>query len=121
MSSDRLNELRRQREAIQAHLHWLDSEIARESTQLGPAAPMPVAAKPSVDVPSTSALIDYEPDPVSAAADARKGCLIWVLALVLLGLALVTAIYFWRYRDHPLFMSPPEAAAAASSANRKIA
>ncbi|MCB1105335.1 MAG: hypothetical protein KDK74_11450, partial [Cephaloticoccus sp.] len=69
----------------------------------------------------TPALIDYEPDPVSAAADARKGCLIWVLALVLLGLALVTAIYFWRYRDHPLFMSPPEAAAAASAANRKMA
>jgi hypothetical protein len=44
----------------------------------------------------------YAPDPVATAADARRGCfLVAVLALVLM-IAALTAIYFWRYRDRPL-------------------
>ena len=103
MSSDRLNELRRQRDAVQAHLNWLDTEIARESAATvasAHAAPQPLPPSAPIEVPLRH---DYEPDPVSAAADARKGCLVWMLAFLLLGLALITAIYFWRYRDHPLF------------------
>ena len=119
MASERLNELRRQRDAIEAHLHWLDSEIARESNRLGSAeTPAPVAVKSPVEVPSAPTPINYEPDPVSAAADARKGCLIWILALILLGLAFATALYFWRYRDHPLLMSPAVEAAAATQIMR---
>lgn len=115
MSSDRLKELHRQRDAVQAHLNWLDTEIARESSAAVAStnsASQPAPPRPTIEVPLR---LDYEPDPVSAAADARKGCLVWMLAFLLLGLALISAIYFWRYRDHPLFFSSENSAARTAA------
>lgn len=107
MPSERLNELRRQRDAVQAHLNWLDAEITRESGADEPTTPAKIPPPaPAAEISTPPAQTEYQPDPVSAAADARKGCLIWFLALLLLGLALITAIYFWRYRDHPLLFAP---------------
>jgi len=120
MSSDRLNELRRQRDAVQAHLNWLDAEIAREASAtkaVANTAPQPAPARPQTEVPLR---LDYEPDPVSAAANARKGCLVWVFAFLLLGFALITAIYFWRYRDHPLLFSSGNDAARTAAITQTV-
>ncbi len=111
MNPQRLAELQRQRDLVREHLAWLDREIAREHN------PTPQAAAPAVAVvtvqpapasspPPPDSL--PEPDPVASAAAARRGCLLlFVGALALLALGL-TAIYFLRYRDRPLFFAPTE-------------
>lgn len=120
MSPERLNELRRQRDAIQAHLNWLDAEIAREAAAAGEsstkATPATTVAQADSGVPM--APIEYEPDPVSAAADAKRGCLIWFVALFVLATAAAIALYFWKYSDHPLFFAPDDEAAHLSVSTR---
>lgn len=98
--TERLNELRRQRELLKQHLDWLDAEIAAESaadpTNLplterprfnAPTAPSPSPA-PGATTPD-SLLEQYGAEIRQAPARAKLGCwLAFAAAFVLLGLAL---------------------------------
>lgn len=114
MTPESLQELRRQRAAVQQHLDWLDAQI-RAADGATPAAHP--AAGPAPVVPASESLPPdmpvYEPDPVGAGLEARRGCFLYAaVILALLGAALA-AIYYWRYRDHPLFLAPRPAAQVA--------
>jgi hypothetical protein len=109
--SDRLQELLRQRAAIQSHLAWLDREIAQaRPADATPAAspapsPIPTAEKPASPVAITphsdvsspdpdAILAGYRQDSQNLRTDLRKGCLLYFFgAFILLGLG-VTAFYF---------------------------
>lgn len=109
MNPARLAELNHQRALVQQQLAWLEREIARESGDAvapgsTPAPPLAATTAPTTSSPLIlpAELEAYAPDPVATAADARRGCfLVAALALVLM-IAALTAIYFWRYRDRPL-------------------
>lgn len=116
--SDRLTDLRRQRAAIQQHLDWLDREIAAAQgdpeTTPTPASPAPVPLSPPVaPIPSDpgAALPDLgQPDPVNAARQAKKGCLLYLVAALVIFFAAIFAIFFFAYGDRPwLFMDRSEA------------
>lgn len=134
VNPERLAELQRQRDLIRAHLAWLEREIAAATPNaafpgtasqpspataenlVSPGSADPGAAATGLAPPeefaaklaTETAVEHYRPDPRSAALAARRGCaLAFVGALLLLGLTL-TAIYFLRYRDRPLFF-PSEA------------
>lgn len=118
--SDRLTDLRRQRAAIQQHLEWLDREIAAAQPGSGaasvaakpapvPAAPPATAAAPAPD----SVLSDLgQPDPVNAARQAKKGCLLYLAVALVIFSAVILGIFYFAYGDRPwLFMERSEAAA----------
>jgi hypothetical protein len=117
----RLNELIHQRELLREHLAWLDREIARESglgttkpsSELLINAPVVASGSPSplADSP-ISGLENYSaPDPKTTAADTKKGCLIAAMAVLTLLVAALVGIYFWKYRDRPLFFATPDTSA----------
>lgn len=119
--ADRLSDLRRQRAAIQQHLDWLDREIA--AAQTGPVtAPTPVSPAPVPPAPLVTpvvaapdaALTDLgQPDPVNAARQAKKGCLLYLAVALVIFFAAIFAIFFFAYGDRPwLFMDRSEAASA---------
>ncbi|MBS0662394.1 MAG: hypothetical protein JSR48_03970 [Verrucomicrobia bacterium] len=120
--SDRLNELRRQRALVQEQLTWLDREIAALTANPPPApareaaAPL-VSASPTV-VPAAVPPADfpeYQPDPVGAQKEARRGCLLAASLAFTLLLIIATAIFFFAYRDHPLFFAGQPADRATES------
>ena len=121
MNPARLAELNHQRALVREQLAWLDREIAAESAVLPPlgsptlTAPLtaPVAALGSAELQAAEA---YQPDPVSAASDTRRGCLIAIAVIVLLIVGAFAAIYFLRYSDRPLlFISSEDDSSAASA------
>ncbi|HYD83462.1 MAG TPA: hypothetical protein VEA63_05405, partial [Opitutus sp.] len=60
------------------------------------------------EAPSLPSPLSVEPDPVSAAAGARRGCFIVAAIVALLGAIALTTVYFVRYRDRPLiFVEKP--------------
>ena len=128
---DRLQELLHQRAAIQAHLAWLDREIAQlhptpsaqsaaatqplEKTSAPPLpaldspAPLAIALPPlpPSEVDSDAILTRYQQDTVNLRTDVRKGCLLYFFgAFALLGLAIVL-FYFINTR----FLRPARQAA----------
>jgi len=56
----------------------------------------------------------YAPDPISTAKETRRGCLVMLGVVVLLIAGFLSALYFWRYSDRPLFF--PSNAPAANEA-----
>jgi hypothetical protein len=112
----RLAELNHQRALVREQLAWLDREIAAENAVLPPVASpslaAPVAALGSADLQAAEA---YQPDPVSAANDTRRGCLIAIAVFVLLIVTAFAAIYFLRYSDRPLFFVSSEEDSSAQS------
>ncbi len=119
--SDRLTDLHRQRAAIQQHLDWLDREIT--AAQAGPAAapaplkPAPVPAAPPVApiVPASDTVLPDlgQPDPVNAARQAKKGCLLYLVVGLAVFFAAIFAIFFFAYGDRPwLFVDRSEATSA---------
>ncbi len=117
--SDRLDELHRQRATLQAHLDWLDREIAREKSESRDATPpsnfsgqTAALAKetsartvaslvPATDASSADAesiLAQFADSPQKIQTQVKRGC--WtVFALALLIPALgVAAWYFLRAR-----------------------
>ncbi len=111
MNPQRLAELQRQRDLVREHLAWLEREIAREHSvtpqAIAPAVvsvsvqPEPSSPTPTPAVPTFPSELP-KPDPVGAAAEARRGCLLlFIAAFAILALALF-AIYFLHYRDRPL-------------------
>ncbi len=121
--SDRLTDLRRQRAAIQQHLDWLDREIAAEQTGPGaPPAPAPAAPVPVIHPTAPRAseadpgLTDLgQPDPVNAARQAKKGCLLYLVVALVIFFTAIFAIFYFAYGDRPwLFMDRSEAAQGAN-------
>jgi len=109
---ERLSELQRQRALVQAHLAWLDGEIAaasgralppgsgsRADAALPTAAPGPAPA-PASPLPGADATADaeallrqYGSDPASATAEVRRGC--WVaFAGAFLALGLFVLLWY---------------------------
>ncbi len=109
MDPAHLAELRRQRELVREHLAWLDREIAGATVKdAGPVAVAPDTAD-KLTAQATAELQSLEsflPNPESAARDTRRGCLMYTAAAMLLGILMIVAIYFARYRDHPLIVVP---------------
>lgn len=98
--TERLHELRRQRDSLKQHLDWLDAEIARETTA-DPAnlpltdrprfsTPVAAAASPTPAAADTEALLaQYRSDAQYSPARAKLGC--WIVfagAFAVLGLAI---------------------------------
>ncbi len=108
--SDRLAELRRQRTLVQQHLDWLDREIATVETAAlprdHPPKPVPAATVPAaVTPPATEA---YAPDPAATQQEVKRGCLLWLVAGLLILGAVFAAIYFLAYGDRPLLFMERE-------------
>ena len=107
MNPARLAELHRQRELVLDQLGWLDREIAREGTAF-----IPVDAVKALETPPlprlppmaelTGESVVYSPNPVATAAEARRGCILAIIAGFVVIVAALTAIYFLRYRGLPL-------------------
>lgn len=117
----RLAELERQRDLVREQLAWLEREIARESGNASRLATPSSALVAQTLAPSitTTANVDatvaaiapldfgeYQPDPVSAATSARRGCVLTLIAVVGIGAVILAAFYFFHYRDHPLLFVP---------------
>ena len=114
MNPARLAELHHQRALVREQLVWLDREIAREATGIesgGGSAIAPAVSIVPEPVVLPGAADAYSPDPISAARDTRRGCLIAVGVIVILIVAAFTALYFWRYSDRPLIFPSAESAA----------
>ena len=90
--SDRLAELRRQRDLLQQHLAWLDTEIAAESR--APTARPVVAPTPAAPTADPDAILrQIRADSGAAQARMKLGC--WAAfagAFLLLGLGI--ALWF---------------------------
>ena len=112
---DPVEELRRQRDLVLAHLRWIDEQIARASpgaTPLTPPPPPPGApASPPqlVSAPrsaATSAPVTLPPDaeielpaidPGMIRSEVRKGCFIYIIGVtVLLAASLAAAVWIVR-------------------------
>lgn len=105
--SDRLNDLRRQRELIQQHLEWLDAEIALES--LGEPAEVILTERPRFTAPDPSRSVPPSPDPDAllrqysvearnSPAKAKLGCWVAFVSAFVLFTTVVTAWYFLSTR-----------------------
>ena len=102
--SDRLEEFRRQRGVLRAHLEWLDREIAaldgtapgQAPTELPPAP----AAPAHVDADAEAILAEYRRPPVSIQKQAKVGCLLYFVALLALMALAVAVLYVFVKRAH---------------------
>jgi len=105
--SDRREELLRQREAIRAHLAWLDREIeaaagaatppvaaplepARPEATPGP-APVAAAPLPAADVEAI--LSEYRQPTLSIANQTKAGCILYFVLGMALLVFIATAVY----------------------------
>ena len=95
--SDRLDELRRQRDLLRGQLGSLDRDIAAleaaaQPVARGPRAPASPEATPQIEA-ADSILDEFRQQPASIARRAKLGCIIYfAAALALLALA-VAAVY----------------------------
>lgn len=114
MTPERLEELRRQRALVQQHLNWLDQEISENQVTetSAPAAPVSDSpeSSPKVEASDLAEISHYTPDPQSAGQDARKGCLMLFLLIIAVMALILCGIYFWKYRDRPLFLPSSDSA-----------
>ena len=92
--SDRVQELRRQRQLLQDHLAWLERELASASMQSASAPPqVPFEPEPLDE----TTLAGYTPAPAVVREQVRRGCFFYfALALALLSAALLGAYFIWR-------------------------
>jgi len=105
--SDRREELLRQREAIRAHLAWLDREIEATAdsataepvtlapvTPIEPPATLPPAATTVPDASAEAILAEYRQPTLAIANQTKTGCVLYFI----LGMAVLifagTALYF---------------------------
>lgn len=106
MNPERLQELLRQRALVQQQLEWLDREIAATGDAYPPSSPAPAAtaSRAVSSTPPEVSFPEYQPDPEGARQAARRGCFIMAAIILALLAASLVAIYYWRYRDRPLFL-----------------
>jgi len=109
MPPDKISQFRRQRELVQQHLDWLDTEIANHSDgpPTLPNGPAPIVPALEQAEPAEADIVapDMKPDPISASTEAKRGCLILFFAVIGLLVATLVGIYFWKYRDRPLLFT----------------
>lgn len=107
MKPPRLAELQRQRELVREHLAWLDREIAAASgnSPAEPASSTPARGGSDISFPTPQAALSAPPDPVRAAASARRGCFVFAALAALLFAGVLAGIYFAKYRDRPLLFA----------------
>jgi hypothetical protein len=116
----RLAELNHQRALVREQLAWIEREIARENAtvaSLNAPPPTTIASAALISVTPSEAPDTYSPDPVSAAAETRRGCFVALALTILVIVASLTGVYFWRYSDRSLFFPTPNS--ANDTANRK--
>lgn len=73
---ERLSELQRQRALVQAHLAWLDGEIAAAAGRAEPTVPLPPAATPAAPDPAAAARPAPPPDPAAGTTEAEADALL---------------------------------------------
>jgi hypothetical protein len=97
--SDRLNELRRQRDLARQQLAWLESEIAAaEGAARAPAPAQGQHAQPAAPVEARSAeaiLEDFRQAPASIAKQTKLGCVLYFAGAMLLLILAVAAVYLY--------------------------
>jgi hypothetical protein len=97
--SDRLDELRRQRDLLRENLAFIEREIAAESRSQGVALPPPLRVPdPVLDRTAEAILAEYQRPPAVISQQAKAGCILYFAAAMLLLVALVVAAYFY-YRS----------------------
>lgn len=106
MANEHLNDLLRQRAALQAQLDALDRSIAAAVDH--PNAPLATPPTHSAIPVVANAQPEYEPDPAAIALKTKRGCLLYFCLFLCLGALVMVLIYFWRYRDRTLLMAPTE-------------
>ena len=99
--SDRLDELRRQRDLARAQLAWLDAQIAQAEAAPGPAVP---AAVRGAEARSPEAILEeFRTAPAAIATRAKLGCILYfagAMALLVLGAGAVFLLYARATRGH---------------------
>jgi hypothetical protein len=118
---DRLPDLKRQRALVREHLAWLDREIAAaEKARYAAGEPPPPTESPASRSATNPELeANYQPDAIATHESTRRGCLMYAIAALALFFGTLVAIYFLRYRDHPLFFVPHSATSAPAPAPTK--
>jgi len=122
--SDRLEELLRQRAAIQAHLAWLDREIAETAERLSPSIPPPAAPakivsstkpepkpeeEPSVAESNAQAeriMADYKQDVGRQQSDIKRGCFLYLASAFAVLAIFLLLFYFFHTRRQPIEHEP---------------
>jgi len=100
--SDRLEEFRRQRGVLRAHLEWLDREIAAldgAAPEQAPPEVPPAPAGPAL-ADAEAILAEYRRPPVSIQKQAKVGCLLYFVALLALMALAVGVLYVFVKRAH---------------------
>lgn len=97
--SDRLEQLRRQRELLQQHLAWLDAEIAT-ATRAEQRTPESAAPRAEPTDAELAQLMAAQKDaPADSASEAKRGCIVaFALMLAVLGLAVFAWYLLFRTR-----------------------
>lgn len=136
MNPDRLAELQRQRELVRQHLEWLDRQIATVASTppsltgetarvlppttgaatTSPLSGLPAAPNFAASLSGDTPGVIFQPDPRSAAMEARRGCFVMVGVAALLLVAMCAFVYFAWYRDRPLLFSIQDRAPAEKPA-----
>lgn len=106
--SDRLDELKRQRELQKERLEWLDREIASLESQppklQEEGAPEAAGAAPDPALEGAEAILqEYRRHPADISRRTRYGCLLYFAALMAV-LAILAAYFYLRVRSgrtHP--------------------
>ena len=126
MNPGRLAELNHQRALVREQLAWLDREIAMEKTREGAPSAVTSPPTPASILPSQTGELSapakvpdeierYQPDPVSAASDTRRGCFIAIAISALVLIGAFAAIYLLRYSDRPLLFISDDSSASEST------
>ena len=118
--SDRLEELLRQRAAIQAHLAWLDREIAETAERLSPSNPPPATAskvatpvlpelKPEAEPSAAESnaqaeriMADYKQDVGRQQSDVKRGCFLYLASAFAVLVIFLLLFYFFYTRRHSI-------------------
>jgi hypothetical protein len=98
--SDRLDELRRQRDLLRENLAFIEREIAAETRSQGGTLPPPLRLPDPVEDRTAEAILaEYQRPPAAISQQAKVGCIAYFAGALLLLLALAAAAAFFYYRS----------------------
>jgi hypothetical protein len=97
--SDRLDELRRQRDLLRENLAFIEREIAAESRSQGGTLPPPLRIPdPALERTAEAILAEYQRPPAAISQQTKVGCIAYFAGAMLLMAALLVGAYFY-YRS----------------------